>query len=501
MLWLALQFPFLGLEVRQRARAAESAGAGTTGEPVEEAGETGETGETGKTEKTGAAEPPMVLLQENRVVLGNAPARRAGIRAGATLATAHSITRDLLHFHRDESRELARLRFLGGAVYRFSAQVSLEAPDALVAEIGGSLALFGNARVLAEQAVGLCESLGHATRWQIAPTPGAALAMASAGVGRLEEVPLAHARLPHAGRTLERLANMGLHTLGALLELPDLELSRRFGPEMAAHLARLTGRAPDPRPFMEPPQRFDQALHLLTPVQNRDDLLHHPRAPMQRLLGELERWLVSRQLGAEQLIWSFSTHDGKKPVLLPVSLSHARQSRRAFLDVIRLRLEPVALPDDILSIRLQAARLVPWPGGSRTLFRLHPGQAADGTLPDPAAHELIDQLRARLGDGACRHIALRDQHAPEAAWQPARASTRPPAPASSAPPRPLWLFDPPCAVQPRHLALLKGPERIRTGWWRRALQRDYYVARLESGATCWAFVDARDRWFLHGYFG
>ena len=34
-----------------------------------------------------------------------------------------------------------------------------------------------------------------------------------------------------------------------------------------------------------------------------------------------------------------------------------------------------------------------------------------------------------------------------------------------------------------------------------AIGRDYYVASLENGARCWAFVDARNQWFLHGYFG
>ena len=67
--------------------------------------------------------------------------------------------------------------------------------------------------------------------------------------------------------------------------------------------------------------------------------------------------------------------------------------------------------------------------------------------------------------------------------------------------RPLWLFDPPHLTRREHLTLLKGPERVKTEWWQQTVWRDYYVASLESGAKCWVFVDGRNQWFLHGYFG
>jgi protein ImuB len=55
-------------------------------------------------------------------------------------------------------------------------------------------------------------------------------------------------------------------------------------------------------------------------------------------------------------------------------------------------------------------------------------------------------------------------------------------------------------MAPEKLTLLRGPERIQAGWWQEGQCRDYYVARHEDGAECWAFVDAHDRWYLHGYF-
>jgi protein ImuB len=479
MLWLALQFPRLGLEVWSQS-SLENEASSSSGGPHER---------------------PVVLLEDSRIRLLNDAARRAGIRPGATLATAHSIAADIVHHQRDIDREEKRLRFIGEALYRFSGQVSLEPPDALVLEVGASLRLFGDAQVLAGEAARLCSELGHEARTALARTPGAALAMATSGSSHLESVPLALARLPDAGH-LERLANMGLKTLGALMDLPDAALGKRFGPELVGYLARLAGRAPDPRAFLEPADRFDQALHLLEPVKDKEALLSRAgQAPMARLLAELELWLVSHQLGAEQLIWSFSSHSETDRVVLPVAFARAQQQQGAFDKITRLRIEQVALPDDILNVRLETHRLVPWLGGTRQLFRLLPG---DDGLSEADTSGLIDQLLARLGRGACARISALDQHAPEAAWQVVRPGGRTAGAARSTDlpaARPLWLFDPPHPTDPDRLTLLKGPERIRTAWWREHVWRDYYVASLESGARCWAFVDARNQWYLHGYFG
>ena len=76
-----------------------------------------------------------------------------------------------------------------------------------------------------------------------------------------------------------------------------------------------------------------------------------------------------------------------------------------------------------------------------------------------------------------------------------------------------WLLDPP---QPLRLAgdrpqyrgqalrLMRGPERIESGWWDPQLTvRDYFVAEDEAAARYWIYRE-RDaehaRWFLHGLY-
>ena len=87
--------------------------------------------------------------------------------------------------------------------------------------------------------------------------------------------------------------------------------------------------------------------------------------------------------------------------------------------------------------------------------------------------------------------------------------------------RPVWLLPQPEPLLERHykpqldgqpLQLLRGPERIESGWWDGALaQRDYYVALAADGALVWVFrdrlpsqedeEDERSGWYLQGRFG
>jgi protein ImuB len=133
---------------------------------------------------------------------------------------------------------------------------------------------------------------------------------------------------------------------------------------------------------------------------------------------------------------------------------------------------------------------------------------------------LVEHLRARLGTQAVYGIRRVAEHRPEHAWcvaEPAMQAAAAPAaatPAATLPvcSRPLWLLHAPRVLEvrtgrPRHdgeLQLLRGPERIQSGWWDGDdIQRDYYVARDASGALLWICRECHgeQRWLLQGIFG
>lgn len=70
--------------------------------------------------------------------------------------------------------------------------------------------------------------------------------------------------------------------------------------------------------------------------------------------------------------------------------------------------------------------------------------------------------------------------------------------------RPVWLFSDPDPVRRDRYQLLRGPERIESGWWDgHDVQRDYFVAADTNGARHWLFRERQPphRWYLHGLFG
>ena len=473
-LWLAAHFPTLGFENHCRAAA------------------------------DGTSDRPMALVENRRIVQVNAPAERLGLETGTTLATAVAIVDELAYFERDLDEERRRLAWLGLACYRYSSRVSVEPPAGLLVEAGGSSQLFGGLRTLAEELDCRFRRLGHAANIAVAATPAAATALARTNEGvflaedaaaALHRVPLACADVSE--RHLERLANMGLRSLGQLLALPQQEVGKRFGHDLVDYLARLRGSKADPRECIEPPERFRSALHLPESVDDKEALSF----PMRRLADELGAWLAARQFGIEALTWEFKPLRGDAATLA-VRFAEPTAEQTAFLALSRLRLERAELPREVMSIALAADSPTPFMPPAADLLAKR--QAAMSRA------ELADRLAARLGDDAIQTLQTIDDHRPERAWAllPAAAGARrdkarteaasKAAAANAAVEnsdastkrRPLWLLDVPKPVAIEDFTLLAGPERIETGWWDGAehrLSRDYFVAIAKSGAQCWIY--------------
>ena len=486
MLWLCLHLPDLGLEIASR----------------------------------GNSEPrPMVLVEDNRVVLRNAEATTHGIVLGTTLATAHSICHDLKHFIRDAETERHRLRFLAEATYHFSNSVSIHESNAIVLEVGGSLKLFGGIYALKRRLIALFKRLGHAVGIGTAHTPAAALAFARAHyAGELTSYPSidevkAHTRaglrqLPLRftecdAATTERFVNMGITSLGQVLRLPTADLGRRFGPEFLNYLRRLEGRRADPLLNVTPAERFEASVNLLESVSNKNALSF----PMQRLTHELSAWLIAHQLGCTSIRWRFTTLGDKRArserMQMRVDFAEPQQSNDTVLAISRLQLDSSELPEEIMSVSLESRALSAWQTESRTLFN-----HSQKTAQPPS--KLIDQYRARLGGDACHCLHSVSDHRPERAWaQRQPGQTRAQGSASQVNDkgrrRPLWLLQRPEPVVRAELTLLTGPERIDNGWWERGARarRDYYIALHSNGAKYWVFEEVIGRhrsWHVHGYF-
>jgi protein ImuB len=479
MLWLCLHVPQLSLEVFSRSRP-------------------------------GDLSAPLAVVAGNgarqAVYACNTSAMAAGIHPGLKTASALALAGNLQVCERDEDAERRALEALAAWAMQFTSQVSLQPPDALLLEIGGSLRLFGGMEALLRRVRRCAFALGYHAACGVAPTPlGACILARSANpapITRMSELGEALRGLPLDllaldDDTLESLRGLGLRTLGELIDLPRSGFARRFGPGLLHRLDRMLGRRADPQSPFRPPERFERRLPLPAETADREALLF----PAKRLLLELRGYLLGRQAGTRQLHWSFDHHRHPATRFTLGLATLSRDPRHIHL-LLREHLTRISLEHPVVEIGLEVTGVAALTPRNLPLYDEPDATRADGL-------ELVELLRARLGEDAVRGVLCRSDHRPERAWASARPGMTGALPPHA--PRPLWLLDEPKTLELRSgrpwlhspLRLESGPERIESGWWDGGdVARDYYIARDAAQARYWVFRERRGAcgWFLHGLF-
>lgn len=418
------------------------------------------------------------------------------------------------------------LRLLALCAQRFTPRVSLVPPDGLVLEVKGSLHLFGGVEGLSRALASECASLRLKSMIALAPTPLAALVAARVGkpfavteltrlVGQLMPLPLAALRWPD--ETLDRLARMGVRTIGQALRLPRAGFARRFGTDSLATLDRLTGRSPDLRDRFHARERFRRRRELNYELESHDAIL----AALEPLLAELGKFLEARQCGVMRLE-CLLRHRHAEPTSCVLGLATPLADVRRLTELLGERLGALTLPEPVRACELRSSSLVLRVFSSNSVWQ--PGEHGGGAGAE--APELIERLRARLGPEAVYGLQVLPGHRPENTWgvrEPVAESevkgrsrarrtpetTPTPWPAFR---RPMWLLPMPKLLSERDglprrrgpLRLLGEAERIETGWWDGGdIARDYYTALDLHGVRLWIYREraAPHRWFLHGVFG
>jgi len=433
-------------------------------------------------------------------------ARAQGIRSGMPITAAFALAHELRVYPRDPAAERAALKHLAEVLSRFSPVLSLEEPDAIVLEVGGSLRLFGGLGELARQIRASLTAHGHRHVMAVTPTPGASLLLAQnqhpdvvtdkaslrTALGKL---PITI--LPFAALLRRRLFRTGVRTLYDLWRLPRVGLARRFGPELVAYIDRILGQRPEPRRHYSPPERFAAAVELSAETFEHAVLVEAVR----HLLTRLDRFLRHRVRTLSELHFNlFHSHAAMTPLTV--------RTRRHTRDVARMlylfaeRLRHTSLPAAVTRIGVSSGELHASPGQTDHLFPSGENAGEDWS-------SVLEEIEARLGHAALTQLYLCDDHRPERAW-----SHRPSRGTVAGQPvcrRPLWLLDTPRRLlycQGRlwyagGLCITCGPERIESGWWDGQMcRRDYYHATNESGSRLWVFHDLiRHQWYVHGLFG
>ncbi|XDA99843.1 DNA polymerase Y family protein [Sulfitobacter sp. LCG007] len=462
----------------------------------------------------------------------NTVARALGIRRGDRVVDAQAVHPQLHVESADLEGDAALMRRLVHWTRRWCPWTVQDGGDGLILDVTGGTHLFGGEAALLRDITRRFALQGLSARVAIAPTRGAAQALARYGEtsticgatdpeDHLSALPVAALRLDAGTQRL--LNRLGLKTIGQLAGMPRVTLMRRFSTLPAERnplvlLDRAMGRAADPLNAPPDRQRFLARTSLPEPVID-------PYPHLAGLAEKLCEALAKEEKGARHMMLTIYRIDSE---CRTVRLSLARASR----DPAHLRrlfngkldhIDP-GFGFDLLT--LEATGVEPLP-----LVQESFGGKASG---DADVAGLLDRLTARLGRDRVTWSVWNESHLPERVEGRTPALTGAPAAAPAMAPlpareRPLRLFDPaeevtvvyavpegpPLQFRWRR-ALYRtmrhaGPERIAPEWWRDrpgTRLRDYYKVEVQDGRRFWIYregllQDGRGgdpRWFLQGLF-
>lgn len=442
-----------------------------------------------------------------------------GLREGDNLADARARVPGLASAPAVPLADRAALHALALWCGRYGPAVNADGPRSLWIDITGVAHLFGGEAALLGDLERRLRGFGLTAHLGLAPTLGAAWALArfgdrrrgqsrqAAGMTRpvigtersegrrlqtaLAELPIEGLRLDAAAiRLLQRL---GLKRIGQLTDVPRVSLERRFHSKIEANcvlkrLDQALGDCAEPLIPLRPAPADDARRVFSDPLISPQGL----RAALGELTHELCAVLDARLLGARRLVLSVYRADGLC-VEVPAAMSAPARIPAHMLRLLQDKLERLDMGLGIDALSLAATHGEP----------LRPTQAtfaaAETGTTMPVAH-LIDRLANKLGSHRVCHLALRESHIPERAQafenalaiaEPARGAPLPNRMAwlRTCPPRPAILLAPPEPIRviaeipegaparfvwrrlSRRVLKADGPERIAPEWWRAVFER------------------------------
>lgn len=470
-----------------------------------------------------------------------------GARSGTMLADARALYPQLQVAPSDPAGDLAFLEKLALWAQRWGPWSALDPPDGVLVDVTAVAHLFGGERRLLADVERAFAKRHLAVRAAIAPTAGAAWALAHYGargsildasanedtlMRQLADLPAAALRLDTDVLTV--LRRLGLKRLGDLADITRGAINRSEAAARDALHRRFRGRK---SPAANPLIRLDQLLgkvpepllpvvpHHMPLVQRRlmEPLRH--RSLLDQVLDDLAqdmaRELEAQGQGARRLECGMWRVDGEV-IVRRLELAAATRDPSHITRLFAQKLEGIEAGFGIETVRLRAS----W---------TEPFAASQGDVEEAAIHHgtslsaCIDRLTVRLGANAVRRPVAHASHLPERAqiWQPPLAPIAASNSLTIACARPLKLLDraekiavlyaSPDGYPQRfrwrgrvhEVARVEGPERIAPEWWRERSStrlRDYYRIEDEGGARYWIYRsgiagDGRGgvpNWFLHG---
>lgn len=484
---------------------------------------------------------PFVLIADTahgpRIQATNRAAYNEGARKGMMLADARTLCPAIATAPSDPTGDLAFLEQLAVWAQRWGPWSALDAPDGLLVDVTAVPHLFGGEMRLISDVAQAFARRRLTVRCAIAPTAGAAWALAHHGdggsvVGGGEDaIERALADLPVAALRLDQdvilvLRRLGLKRLGDIATIGRDAIQRRFRNRKSPaanpliRLDQLLGRVPEPLLPVIPQTIPLVQRRLLEPIRHRALL----DQVVVDLAQDMARVLEGQAQGARRLEMGLWRVDGEV-VMRRLEMAAATRDPVHIVRLFAARLDDIDAGFGIEMLRLRASWAEPL---ALAQDDIETAAQVQGT----SLAACIDRLTVRLGARAIARPVPFASHIPERAqrWQPPLE----PEPASQGilrfHSRPLKILDKPEMIavlyatpdgypqrfrwrnRVHDVSRVEGPERIAPEWWRErgsARLRDYYRIEDGEGRRYWIYRrgligDGRGGmpdWYMHGLCG
>jgi protein ImuB len=492
-----------------------------------------------------APHQPVAVVLANRVVACSALARAEGVRRSMRRREAQGRCPELVVFPDDPVRDARLFEPVAAAVEELAVGVEIIRPGVVAVPARGPASYFGSEEQAAER---LIDQVADRTgaECQVGVADGLFTAILAARRGVL--VPLGDSRKflePLSVRELHRpeeghhradlvdlLRRLGLRTLGAFAEIPEKDVSARFGADavLAHRLAR--GQQERPPSRRKPPPELAVTEALDPPVERVDAAAFLART----LADKLHAGLAAHGLACTRLGINAITANGEELMrvwrcaepLTPNGIADrvrwqldgwlTKVDSRPSAGITTLRLEPVEVVEG------HTLQLDLWRGAGRAEADERAGRAmvhVQGLLgPEAVVTPVLGGGRDPVEE--VRLVPWGDERSPrrdpDAPW-PGRLPA--PSPATVlAKPLPAKVFDEkgtlvdiggrheltgrPCQVsvdggQPRRVRAWAGPWSTDARWWTNPCRRARLQVLLEE-ETALLLVLSEERWTVEGIY-
>ncbi len=533
MLWLAIHFPLLPLEIFLDNCKPDSS----------------------------KEKQASIVVQENRgkliVLVANEQAKQQGITSGMSHSTALALCHEVTIIDRHLTKESNTLQALAETAYEFSSQVvtysNQRQQHSLLLEISRSMRLFKGIENLKESIHHAFSNhpLGNKQKCASQSSQGFTISIATAKTPRLSEVLARYHSsdenreqnekkevsidfLDCAEHIKTQCHNMGIHSLDKVMQLPRDAMGRRFPKSFILYLNQIDGSLADPLPLFQPNHRFKQSIYFNYGINNQNEI----QIPMEKLLKTFAFYLRNRQLQCTQLSWIF-INSRKDSIKTTIHFTKPQINIDEMLNLSQIKIGAMDMSSAIEDVQLFSRDFIPMNQAtieslSCTLIPSNDTkQNKIAQLINGDSRTLQSRIQARLGTKSIQTISQGDAHLPEQANQiknlkrslikgikPGRTLKESYNKDTSIQPR--WLISPAKMItvnrvnqfywlDNRHrLLILKGPNRIYSEWWKKKSARDYYIAGVQARpdekecsikSIYWIYQEKDTAlWFIHGIF-